>query len=179
MPAQDYTLQIRDVDLRPTAQGDGYEIVVRYLGRGPEGVQSLTVADTAITTLLAGCQSLAQAIFRAEFRLNSQVDLNFELEPTNGMKLWHTKPSLYVKCPLTMTMRWSCHHLSEAYKTMTTLGVIELPDETELEGTSLPPRETARVIMDSMASGIEFMGNIMQMRDTIDHDAESRRGKHG
>lgn len=176
MPAPHYTLQIRDVDLRPSAEGGATEIVVRYLGRGPEGEQRLTVADTSIENLLQGCQSLAQQIFREEFRFNSQVDLTFELEPTNGMKLWHTKPSLYVKCPLTMSMRWSCHHLSEAYKTMTTLGVIELPDETQLDGSHLPPKETARVIMDSMASGIEFMGNIMQMRDSIDHEAEARRG---
>lgn len=179
MPAQDYSLKIRDVDLRATPENKGFELRVRYLGRNGEAEQRHIVADTDIGTLLEGCQTVAQQIFREEFRLNSAVELTFQLEASNGMKLWHTKPNLYVKLPLTMTMGWSCHHLSQAYKTMTTLGVIELPDETQLDGASLPPRETVRVIMDSMASGIEFMGNIMQMRENIDHDAEAKRGLHG
>jgi hypothetical protein len=68
-------------------------------------------------------------------------------------------------------MDWSCHHLRNSYRTMTTLGIIEVPSELALKGNALGATETARVIMDSMATGVEFMGNMMFMRKTVDHDA--------
>ncbi|MBZ9772367.1 hypothetical protein [Mesorhizobium sp. CO1-1-8] len=126
--------------------------------------------------LLARCEAVGQAIFHAEFRLNDQVDLHPSLEQENGLKIWHTQPTLYMKCRLTMSMKWSCNHLSKIYKTMTTLGIIELPSELPLSGNSLSSNETAKVIMESMASGLEFMGSIMLMRNSIDHDAEVRPG---
>jgi hypothetical protein len=171
--ASSYTLSILDTKV---LQGEQPRLVVRYQGRrGPVEIsQALTSVD--IDGLLAGCEAVAQTIFHQEFRLNNQVDLHFTLEDQNGMKLWHTQPTLYMKCPLTMSMKWSCLHLSQAYKTMTTLGIIELPPETALVGNAVGVNETARVVMDSMASGVEFMGNMMLMRNTIDHDAEANRG---
>lgn len=174
MSSQSYSLTILDAAVTALPRG-GSEIRVRYEGhKGPGEVRRM-IADTELATILAGCEMLAQTIFHEEFRLNSHVELSFALEDENGLRLWHTRPSLYVKCPLTMTMKWSCHHLSQSYKTMTTLGVIELPEETPLTGNAIGANDTAKVIMDSMASGIEFMGNVMLMRNTIDHDAEARR----
>ena len=50
-------------------------------------------------------------------------------------------------------MKWSCLHLNKTYKTMTTLGLIKLPSELSLVDNTVGVNETARVIMDSMASG--------------------------
>lgn len=176
MPASNvsYSLKVLDTEV---LDGPGEpRLVVSYQGRrAPDEIsQPLTSLD--LDGLLAGCEAVAQAIFHREFRLNDQVDLHFTLENRNGLKIWHTQPTLYMKCPLTMSMKWSCLHLSQIYKTMTTLGVIELPSELSLVGNTVGVNETARVIMDSMASGVEFMGNIMLMRTTIDHDAEAGRG---
>jgi hypothetical protein len=153
------------------------QLTVRYQGLvGPmEIAQPLSAVD--VDGLLSGCEAVARRIFRDEFRLNSAVELSFTLADENGMKIWHTQPTLYMKCPLTMAMKWSCSHLSDVYKTMTTLGVIELPGDLPLNGNSVNVNATARVIMDSMGSGVEFMGNIMLMRQSIDHESEKRRGE--
>lgn len=171
MSGQSYSLSILGVDVRE-APGNRHELVVRFQGREKPGEVRQIIDKTDVEGVLAGCEAIAQKIFHAEFRLNNKVDLNFSLEDENGMTIWHTKPSLFVRCPLTMTMKWSCHHLSQVYKTMTTLGVIELPSELPLTGNAIGLTETAQVIMDSMASGVEFMGNIMLMRETtVDHEA--------
>lgn len=170
-----YSLAILETTVDQTQ--DPVRLNVRYQGlNGPmEIVQPLGSVD--VDGLLAGCEAVARRIFRDEFRLNSAVELSFTLADENGMKIWHTQPTLYMKCPLTMSMKWSCSHLSDVYKTMTTLGVIELPAELPLNGNRVNVDATARVIMDSMGSGVEFMGNIMLMRQSIDHESEKRRGE--
>lgn len=177
MSTRNYNLNILGVEVLPT--GDAFDLVVKYQGQGAPGELHQTIATTDLPTLLEGCEDIALRIFQDEFKLNSAVDISFSLEGENGLKLWHTKPTLFVKCPLTMTMKWSCLHLSQAYKTMTTLGVIELPEEAPLDGNALGVNDTAKVIMDSMATGVEFMGNVMLMRNSIDHDAEARRAMSG
>lgn len=168
-----YGLSIEMAKIETAADGRP-RLVVRYSGNGSgELTQQLETTDLA--ALISGCEIIAQRIFQDEFRLNSAVELSFALEDQNELKLWHTKPSLYIKCPLTMHMKWSCHHLSQAYKTMTTLGVVELPSEVSLDGNAIGANDTVKVIMDSMAGGIEFMGGIMLMRNLIDHDGEARR----
>lgn len=169
-----YTLSILDTKVE---QGEQPRLVVRYQGQREPVEISHALASVDIDGLLACCEAIAQTIFHQEFRLNNQVDLHFTLEDQNGLKIWHTQPTLYMKCPLTMSMKWSCLHLSQAYKTMTTLGIIELPPEVSLVGNTVGVNETASVIMESMASGVEFMGNLMLMRNTIDHDAEATRGR--
>lgn len=165
-----YSLNILSTDVQEL-EGGTRQLVVRYRGKHePEQVVQTLESDD-LDGVLKGCEAVARKIFQDEFRLNRAVDLNFTLEDENGLKLWHTKPNLYLKCPLNMTMNWSCHHLSQIYKTMTTLGVVELPSEVPLQGNALGVQETARVIMNSMASGVEFMGNVMLMRDTVDHNA--------
>jgi hypothetical protein len=168
-----YNLKVLGTEVR--AEEGGQRLVVGYEGRYGSAEISRPLASLDLDGLLAGCEAVAQAIFHQEFRLNNQVDLHFALQDRNGLKIWHTQPTLYMKCPLTMSMKWSCLHLSQTYKTMTTLGVVELPSELSLVGNAVGVNETVRVIMDSMASGLEFMGNIMLMRNTIDHDAEAGR----
>lgn len=176
MPASDVSYSLKVLGTEVLAGPGEPRLVVGYQGRRALDEISQPLASLDLDGLLAGCEAVAQAIFHREFRLNDQVDLHFTLENRNGLKIWHTQPTLYMKCPLTMSMKWSCLHLSQIYKTMTTLGVIELPSELSLVGNTVGVNETARVIMDSMASGVEFMGNIMLMRSSIDHDAEAGRG---
>lgn len=170
MSTEIYSLKILATDIEDL-RGGGQQLVVTYRGKhDPQRVTQPLESDD-LQGVLKACEAVARRIFQDEFRLNREVDLNFTLEDENGIKIWHTKPNLYVKCPLNMTMNWTCQHLSQVYKTMTTLGVVELPSEVPLEGNTLGARETARVIMDSMASGVEFMGNVMLMRNTVDHNA--------
>ncbi len=170
-----YNLTVLNTEV-VAGRGEKQRLVVAYQGRRGAREINQPLAALDIDGLLAGCESVAQTIFHDEFRLNDQVDLHFSLQDENGLKLWHTQPTLYLKCRLTMAMKWTCLHLSKTYKTMTTLGVVELPPELSLAGNAIGVNETAKVIMDSMASGVEFMGHIMLMRNTIDHNAEASRG---
>lgn len=174
MPMDEISYSLKILGTEVAEKRDGtHEMVVDYQGRRAPATMRQPIERPDIEGLLRGCEAVAQKIFHEEFRLNDQVDLHFSLEEHDGLKIWHTQPSLYIKCSLTMSMKWTCLHLSDTFKTMTTLGVIELPSELSLTGNAVGIGETARVIMDSMASGVEFMGNIMLMRNTIDHDVQA------
>lgn len=174
MSSHIYNPRILNTEVRALPDGS-HEIVVNYQGMGKPAEIRRPLESTDVDGILACCEGIAQAIFHADFRLNDKVDLSFSLRDENGMKIWHTKPGLFVKCPLTMTMSWSCLHLSQNYKTMTTLGVLELPSEYPLTANAIGLNDTAGVIMDSMASGLEFMGNVMLMREYVDHDVLSKQ----
>ena len=146
-------------------------LTVSYEGQNAPATISQPLDGLDVPELMSACEALASRIFHDEFRLNNAVDMSFSLRDEQGLSLWHTKPALYMRCPLTMSMKWSCLHLSNTYKTMTTLGLIELPSTMPLDGNQIDLDRTARVIMDSMANGVEFMGNLMRMRNTLDHDA--------
>ena len=47
-----------------------------------------------------------------------------------------------------------------------------MPSEFKLIDGKLPVRETIKLILNSMESGIEFMGMLIVQRDQIDHDKE-------
>ena len=168
-----YKLEIKQAEVSTRPDGR-FDLTVGYEGYNGPHSQTEVFDKTDVDGILKACESVAQKIFHAEFRLNDAVTLHFELKEDAGLKLWHTQPNLYVKCQLTMKMDWTCNYLSQSYNTMMTLGLVELPSELSLHGNGLGDNETALVIMNSMASGIEFMGNIMMMRDSIDHDAEMR-----
>ncbi len=174
MTDSSYNLRILNAGVNALPDGT-HELVVGYQGNREASESRRPLADTAVEGLLRGCEEIAQEIFHKEFLLNNAVNLHFTLKDQEGLRLWHTRPNLFIKCSLDMKMDWTCHHLSRSYNTMVTLGVIELPAEVPLTGNGIGAATTAKVIMDSMASGIEFMGNIMMMRDSIDHDAEARR----
>ena len=67
-----------------------------------------------------------------------------------------------------MNMHWSCHHLKKSFNSHTMLGVLELPPDFKLVNGALPTKKTLRLIMDSMASGIELMGMLILQREHID-----------
>ncbi|MBV2142398.1 hypothetical protein KUG47_02665 [Falsochrobactrum sp. TDYN1] len=167
-----YTLKILSVTVdQPSNLA---QLSVNYQGMRAPGTVVQPLESVDLAGLMKGCEAIAQRIFHDEWRLNNAVELTFTLADENGLALWHTHPTLYLKCPLTMSMKWSCLHLSDIFKTMTTLGIIELPDRSPLDGTSIDADKTAKVIMDAMANGVEFMGNIMLMRGDIDHDSAKR-----
>jgi hypothetical protein len=168
-PSAPYKLTIHDVTVdtsRTPAQMN-----VRYEGHYAPATISQSLDGVGVPDLMKACEAVADRIFHDEFRLNNAVEMTFSLRDERGLSLWHTQPTLYMQCPLTMSMKWSCLHLSNTYKTMTTLGLIELPSTVPLDGNSIDVNRTARVIMDSMANGVEFMGSLMRMRNTLDHDA--------
>lgn len=168
-PNSQYKLTILDVaisaDLEPAT------LTVRYEGKFSQESIARPLDGLDVVDLVNTCETIARRIFQDEFRLNGAVEMSFSLNDERGLSLWHTKPALFMQCPLTMSMKWSCIHLSQTYKTMTTLGIVELPPNLSLDGNQIDLNRTARVIMDSMANGVEFMGNLMQMRNAIDHDA--------
>jgi len=163
-----YSLKILDLEVASTKAGE-QELIVTYQGRHKPHQAKATLPATDLQEVLRACEAVAQQIFHAEFRLNDQIELYFALADGNDLKIWHTQPNMYIKCPLTMSMKWSCTHLSKMYKTMTTLGVVELPSELSLAGNAVGLNETAKVIMDSMANGVEFVGNLVLMRPMVDH----------
>lgn len=168
-PSAPYKLTVHDVTVdtsRTPAQ-----LNVRYEGQHATATISQSLDGVDIPDLMKACEAVADRIFHDEFRLNNAVEMSFSLRDERGLSLWHTQPTLYMQCPLTMSMKWSCLHLSNTYKTMTTLGLIELPSTVPLDGNRIDVNRTARVIMDSMANGVEFMGSLMRMRNTLDHDA--------
>ncbi len=169
-----YTLKVLNVSVNQTTKPA--KLSVDYRGMRAPGKVEQPLESVDLAGIMKGCQAIAQRIFHDEWRLNNAVELTFTLADENGLALWHTNPTLYLKCPLTMSMKWSCLHLSDVFKTMTTLGIIELPDRSPLDGNSLDANKTAKVIMDAMANGVEFMGNIMLMRVEIDHDSAKRVG---
>ena len=164
-----YKLTIQDVTVDTTRSP--LQLDVRYEGQYGEETIAHPLEGVDLPDLMKACEAIASRIFHDEFRLNNAVEMTFSLRDEKGLSLWHTKPTLYMRCPLTMSMKWSCLHLSNTYKTMTTLGLIELPSTLPLDGNRIDLDRTARVIMDSMANGVEFMGNVMRMRNTLDHDA--------
>lgn len=171
-PSAPYKLTIDDVTV-DTSQSPA-QLTVRYEGQHAAAAITQPLDGVEVPDLMTACEAVASRIFHDEFRLNNAVEMTFSLRDERGLSLWHTKPTLYMQCPLTMSMKWSCLHLSNTYKTMTTLGLIELPSTLPLDGNKIDLNRTARVIMDSMANGVEFMGNLMRMRNNLDHDAAKK-----
>lgn len=166
-----YELEITDVSVE--IQDDNSEVaVVTFAGRQGTQTSRQKIESHEFADIFDCCQRLAKDIFAKEFRLNAAVDLDFELTGDDGITIWHTHPSTFLKMPLNMTMQWSCLHLQKNYKSFTSLGVIEMPSEFQLINGALPVRETIRLILDSMHSGIEFMGMLVLQRDQIDHEKE-------
>lgn len=171
MPTSDlqYKLTIHDVTVDGTQHPA--KLIVQYEGKNSSASITQSLEGLGVPDLVRSCEAVANRIFHNEFHLNDAVEMTFSLQDECGLSLWHTKPTLYMQCPLTMSMKWSCIHLSKTYKTMTTLGLVELPSNLALDGNQIDFNQTARVIMDSVANGVEFMGNLMRMRNTLDHEA--------
>ncbi|MFK0167006.1 hypothetical protein [Rhizobium sp. NPDC090279] len=169
-----YVLRIAEVTVDELPSGA--RLNVQYQGLHEPTTINVKIDTVDVRGLMKGCEVLARRIFIDEFRLNNGVEMHFILQDANGLALWHTNPLLYLKCPLTMTMKWNCTHLSRMFKTMTTLGIVELPKTVLLEDGRIDKEKSANVIMDSMANGVEFMGNLIFMRNAMDHEFAKRSG---
>lgn len=163
-----YELDIKDVSVEIA---DDESKVANVTFEGRMGVQTAhrVIKGNEFPDLFECCRLLAKDIFSKEFRLNSAVDLDFDLISEDGITVWHTQPSTFLKMPMTMNMHWSCEHMRKNYKSFTSLGVIEMPSEFKLVNGALPVAETLKLMLNSMESGIEFMGMLVLQRDEIDH----------
>lgn len=168
-----YKLKITDVCVE-TNPDKSKDAVITFEGR--QGVQTARqkITSEEFEGLFDCCRRLSKEIFAKEFRLNSAVDLDFELTGDDGITVWHTQPSTFLKMPMNMSMQWSCVHMQKNYKSFTSLGVVEMPNEFKLVNGALPVEETLQLMLHSMESGIEFMGTLVLQRDQIDHEKEVR-----
>lgn len=169
-----YSLSIDKItlgDVAPDAEGVR-AVTVSYSGRRTPSEVTILLKSNEMPDILDCCESISNEIFRSEFGFNSAVSLNFELKDDKGISVWHTAPNTYLRCPLNLTMNWSCDHLKKYIKSYTTLGMIEVPDEYFLEGNRVRTPDVVALVMDAMASGIEFMGSMFYMRDQMDHDKQ-------
>ncbi len=169
-----YSLSIDNITVDDSVPGktEGRLVTVSYSGRRAPSEVSVALNSNEMPDILDCCQSIANEIFRSEFGFNSSVSLKFELKDDKGISIWHTSPNTYLRCPLNLTMNWSCDHLKKYIKSYVTLGMIEVPDEYFLEGNRLRTPDAVALVMDAMASGIEFMGSMFYMRDQMDHDRQ-------
>lgn len=166
-----YELQIADVEV--TASSDGTRnAVITFKGRQGTQTAQQPIKSDAFSDLFDCCRLLAKDILAKEFRLNSAVDLDFELTGEDGITVLHKKPSTFLKMPMNMSMKWSCLHMQKNYNSFTSLGLVEMPSEFTLTNGALSAKETLQLMLHSMESGIEFMGMLIQKRDQIDHDKE-------
>jgi hypothetical protein len=163
-----YEIHIKDVSVE-TADDGPKVATVTFEGRMGVQTASRVIESNEFSDLFECCRLLAKDIFGKEFRLNSAVDLDFELIGENGITVWHTRPSTFLKMPMTMNMHWSCEHMKKNFKSFTSLGLIEMPSEFKLVNGALPLEETLKLMLNSMESGIDFMGMLVLQRDEIDH----------
>lgn len=170
-PLAPYELDFSEILIESTTP-DGEEVVVHFEGRNGKQTVRRPIKSHDFQDIFDCCQDLASDVFGAEFRMNSAVRLNFEIMSDSDVTVWHTHPSSFLKMQLSMTMHWSCIHLQKNYKSFTSLGLIELPEKYQLVEGRLPVGDTVNLIMDSMKSGIEFMGMLVLKRDEIDHQRE-------
>lgn len=164
-----YELTVTKVEI-VSGKGDAIEALATFDGRNGTQTARQAIGGDDFKAYFDCCRLLAKEIFAKEFRLNSSVDLDFELTGEDGITVWHTKPSTYLKMPLNMQMAWSCSHMQKNFQSFTSLGLVEMPSEFKLINGALPVDETLKLILSSMQSGIEFMGMLVLQRDQIDHD---------
>lgn len=166
-----YEIKIKSVEVGAGDHGgDAKQAIVTFEGRMGLQTTRKEIKSEEFADLFDCCRLIAKDIFAKEFRLNSAVDLDFKLTGEDGITVWHTQPSTFLKMPLLMNMHWSCEHMKNNYKSMTTLGVVEMPSEFKLVNGAVPVDELLKLMLQSMESGIQFMGMLVLQRDQMDHD---------
>lgn len=173
-PPAPYELDFSEILIESTAP-NGEEVVIHFEGQNGKQTVRRAIKSHDFQDIFECCQGLASDVFAAEFRMNSAVSLSFEIMSDSDVTVWHTQPSSFLKMQLSMTMHWSCIHLQKNYKSFTSLGLVEIPEKYQLVEGRLPLGDTVKLIMDSMKSGIEFMGMLILKRDEIDHQREVER----
>lgn len=164
MEDQVYELSIKAVDVQQAEGGTG-KITVTYQGRAEEKTASANFVSDEFRDLFECCQKIAQEMNFSEFRPNDGVKFEFTLVNEEGISIWHTKPNNFLKMPLRMNMDWTCEYLQQNFKSYTTLGVIEIPEELKLVNGRISTPKLAELLIDSMASGLEFIGLMFLQRE--------------
>lgn len=161
-----YELSIKAVDVDEAADGSG-KISVTYQGRAEEKTATAGFTSDEFRDLFECCQKITHKITFSEFRPNDGVKFEFMLVNEEGISIWHTAPNNFLKMPLRMSMDWTCEHLQKNFKSYTTLGVIEIPEELKLVDGRISTPKLAELLIDSMVSGLEFMGLMFLQRERM------------
>jgi len=161
-----YEIRVKSVVVDENPDGGG-RVSVTYQGRAEEKTATQTYASDGFQDLFDCCQKIAEDITMSEFRPNTGVNFHFNLVNEEGISVWHTAPSNFLKMPLQMNMDWSCEHLRSSFKSYTTLGMIELPEEFHLLNGKLPTQKLVELLINSMVSGVEFIGMMFLQREQM------------
>lgn len=164
--SETYELAIKAVDVDETGDGSG-RVSVTYRGRAEEKTAQADFASDEFRDLFDCCQKIAHDITMSEFRPNAGVNFEFSLVDEEGISVWHTAPHNFLKMPLRMNMDWTCEHLQKNFKSYTTLGVIEIPEELKLVNGRISTQKLVELLIDSMVSGLEFMGLMFLQRERM------------
>ena len=161
-----YEISVRSVELSEGEDGSG-DIGVAYRGRAGERTTVESFVSTDFRDIFDCCQRISRQMMMSEFRPNTGVNFEFDMVDDKGISIWHTAPSNFLKIPLRMNMDWTCNHLRSNFKSYTTLGVIELPEELQLCAGRMPAQKLAELLMNSMVSGLEFIGFMFLQRERM------------
>lgn len=161
-----YEVKVRAVDVEEFPDGSGV-LSVTYQGRGDEQTVRENFASGDFKALFDCCEKIVHRMMVNEFRPNAGVNFEFNLVDEKGISVWHTTPSTFLKMPLKMNMDWTCEHLRTSYKSYTALGMIEMPEEFHLVNSHLPAQELVELLIDSMVSGLEFIGMMFLQREQL------------
>lgn len=161
-----YEISVKSVNVSEKEDGSG-EITVVYKGRAEEKTTAEPFVSTDFWDIFDCCQRISRQILMSEFRPNTGVNFEFNMVDEKGVSIWHTSPNNFLKMPLRMNMDWTCNHLQTNFKSYTTLGVIELPEELYLVEGRMPTQKLAELLMDSMVSGLEFIGFMFLQRERM------------
>lgn len=164
-----YEIVVKSVDVDEHADGSG-EVTVVYRGKAEEKTAKAAFKTGAFRDLFDCCEAISQNIMMSEFRPNTGVHFSFDLVNDEGISVWHTTPNNYLKMPLKMNIDWTCQHLSTSYKSYTTLGVVRIPDTLKLVDGRLPAQKLAELLIQSMVSGLEFIGLMFMQREQMGRD---------
>lgn len=163
---QGYSIDVKSVEVEERDDGTG-QIVFRYRGRAEEKTATADFRSDSLPDLFDCCQEIAQKVVMSEFRPNTGVNFKFNLVGEDGISIWHTTPDNYLKMPLQMNIDWTCQHLKTSYDSYTALGVIRIPDQMKLVSGRVPSQKLAELLMNSMVSGLEFIGQMFVQREQM------------
>jgi len=166
LETQTYEIDVKSVDVTENADGSG-RVSITYQGRAEEKTVTEQFPSAEFRDVFECCQNIARSIMTSEFRPNSGVSFEFKLVDEKGISVWHTAPNNFLKIPLRMNMDWTCNHLQTNFKSYTTLGVVEVPEEFYLVDGRVPTPKVVELLMDSMVSGLEFIGLMFLQRETM------------
>ncbi len=173
LETETYEIKIKSVDVSGDGHGPG-AATITYRGRGAEKTVTGKYPSDDFRDVFDCCQEMARDIMASEFGTGTDVRFEFKLVDEEGISIWHTSPNNFLKMPLRMDLDWVCNHLQRNFRSYTTLGVVELQEEFHLVDGRMPTPKLVELLMDSMISGLEFIGLMFLQRERMGeaHHAE-------